>query len=187
LQCAENLSSATTALAICGRCLSLPPAFDRTYAPFLHQGAIRHLVTGLKFNAHYAHARLLGLLLAEFLDANAEKPDLILPVPLHKNRYRQRGFNQSVEIAQIVAKELGIPLTLKHCQRCRDTAHQTQLTAKQRRKNLKNAFSLTKPISAYHVAIVDDVMTTGATAQELSAILKRSGVKRVDVWVCARA
>jgi ComF family protein len=112
---------------------------------------------------------------------------LIVPVPLHKTRYRERGFNQAIEIARTVAKEMQIPLDLTSCRRNRDTPHQTQLPAKKRRKNLKNAFSIIKPIHARHIAILDDVMTTGSTTHELAYALKKAGASRVDVWVCARA
>ncbi len=172
---------------LCGRCLSRHPAFDETYAPYIHQGVIRHLISTLKFGADYKNARLLGMLLADHLKQTAKRPDLILPVPLHKSRYRQRGFNQAIEIARTVAKELQIPLDLTSCSRHRDTPHQTQLPAKKRRKNLKNAFSVIKPIHARHIAILDDVMTTGSTAHELAYVLKKAGANRVDVWVCARA
>jgi ComF family protein len=172
---------------LCGRCLSLRPAFDETYAPFIHQGAIRHLITSLKFKADYKNARLLGMLLAEHLDKTAKRPDCILPVPLHKARYRQRGFNQAIEIARTVSRELQIPLDLNSCLRHRNTPHQTALSAKKRWKNLKNAFSIIKPVSAQHIAILDDVMTTGSTVHELAALLKKAGVSKVDVWVCARA
>ena len=172
---------------LCGRCLAHQPAFDRTFAPYLYQGAVRHLISQLKFGAHHPNARLLGLLLAEYIQQYAEKPDLIMPVPLHQSRYRQRGFNQAIEIAAVIAKTLNIPLDLTTCRRHRDTPHQTQLSAKQRRKNLKQAFSLSKSINARHVAIVDDVMTTGTTVHELAKLLKKSGVSKVDIWVCARA
>jgi ComF family protein len=186
-QCGDLLEIPTTTPVLCGRCLAKRPAFDRTYAPFIHQGAIRHLVTTLKFGTQHQNARLLGLLLAEHLKQTAEIPDCILPIPLHKARYRQRGFNQAIEIAGILSKQLQIPLELTSCQRHRDTPHQTQLSARQRRKNMKRAFSLIKPIQARHSAIVEDVMTTGSTVHELAALLKKSGVIRVDVWVCARA
>jgi len=172
---------------LCGHCLSHPPAFDATYAPLLHDGATRYLVAGLKFNAQYKNARLLGLLLAESVKQNPHRPDCLLPVPLHKARYRERGFNQSIEIAKTVGKALHIPVDVHTCTRHRDTRHQTQLTAKQRRTNVKNAFSMVKPITAGHIAIVDDVMTTGSTVRELAVVLKNAGVERVDVWVCARA
>jgi ComF family protein len=106
---------------------------------------------------------------------------------LHKARYRERGFNQSIEIARTVGKELHIPVDVHSCIRHRDTPHQTQLTAKQRRSNMKNAFSIIKPITARHIAIVDDVMTTGSTVHELATVLKKAGAVQVDVWVCARA
>ena len=186
-RCAEILETPIIAPMLCGRCLSRTPAFDRSHAPFIHQGAIRHLIGSLKFGANYTNARLLGMLLVEHLTLNAERPELILPVPLHPARYRQRGFNQAIEIARTVAKEMLIPLDLSSCHRHRDTPHQTTLPAKKRRKNLKHAFSLVKPIHARHVAILDDVMTTGTTAHELAALLKKAGVNRVDVWVCARA
>jgi ComF family protein len=186
-RCAEILEKPITAPVLCGRCLSRRPAFDETYAPFIHQGAIKHLIGNLKFGATYKNARLLGMLLADHLKQTAEQPDLIVPVPLHLSRYRQRGFNQAIEIGRTVAKELKIPLDLTSCKRHRDTPHQTQLSAKKRRKNLKNAFSVIKPIHARHIAILDDVMTTGSTAHELAYVLKKAGVSRVDVWVCARA
>lgn len=148
---------------------------------------MRYLITSLKFGAQYKNARLLGLLLAGRLKQTAERPDCILPVPLHKARYRQRGFNQAIEIARTVSKELQIPLDLTSCRRHSNTPHQTTLTAKQRRKNLKNAFSLIKPVQAQHIALLDDVMTTGSTVYELACLLKKAGVNRVDVWVCARA
>jgi len=174
-------------LGLCGQCLSKPPAFDASYAPFIYQDAMRHLITTLKFGTDYKNARLLGQLLAEHLKQCPDKPDAIIPVPLHKARYIERGFNQSIEIARTVAKELDIALDLNSCQRTRNTPQQTRLTAKQRRKNIRNAFAVVKPISARHVAILDDVMTTGSTVRELAAVLKKAGVGRVDVWVCARA
>lgn len=186
-RCAEILETSVAAPALCGRCLSRRPAFDETYAPFIHQGAIRHLIGSLKFGASYKNARLLGMLLADHLKQTAERPDLIIPVPLHKARYRERGFNQAIEIARTVAKEMQIPLDLTSCRRHRNTPHQTQLSAKKRIKNLKNAFSVIKPIHARHVAILDDVMTTGSTAHELAYVLKKAGVDRVQIWVCARA
>lgn len=186
-QCGEIFAAATAAPMLCGRCISLRPAFDETYAPFIHQGAIRQLVTSLKFGADYKNARLLGQLLAGHLQETAGKPEVIMPVPLHKSRYRQRGFNQSIEIARTVGRELKIPLDFYSCQRLHDTPKQSNLSAKQRRKNIKNAFAVVKPMAFLHVAILDDVMTTGSTAHELAKALKKAGVEKVDVWVCARA
>ncbi len=186
-RCAEVLVTSSHLPLLCGHCLSSPPAFDETYAPFLYQGEIRHLITSLKFGAHYKNARLLALLLAEYLKESAELPDLIIPVPLHNSRYRERRFNQAIEIAKTVSKELFIPLDITSCLKHIKTPHQTTLTAKQRHKNIKNSFCITKPLDINHVAILDDVMTTGSTANELAKLLKTAGVNRVDVWVCARA
>lgn len=172
-RCAAIFDVPTTSPVLCGQCLSSHPAFDETYAPFIYQGEMRHLITSLKFGAHTKNARLLGMLLAEHLIQTAQVPDLILPVPLHKFRYRERGFNQAIEIAKIVSKELHIPLDINSCIRHHDTPHQIELSAKQRRKNMENVFTLIKPINANHVAILDDVMTTGSTVHELASLLKK--------------
>lgn len=186
-QCAQRLETATPIALLCGKCLSHRPAYDETHAPFVYDDTLRYLITGLKFGSAYKNARLLGHLLAGHLQKNAEKPDLLLPVPLHKSRYRQRGFNQAIEIARTVAKDLDIPLDLTSCQRRHNTPPQSRLNAKQRRKNLQQAFVVAKPLAVGHVAILDDVMTTGTTVHELAKVLKKAGVERVDVWVCARA
>jgi len=178
---------AISALQLCGRCLKNPPSFDETYAPFLYDEAMRFLIARLKFNQHYKHARLLGTLLANYLAETAELAECIIPVPLHRKRYRERGFNQSIEIARHLSKQLSIPFDSNSCIRYKDTTHQTELPAKQRRKNIRNAFSVIKPIAYRHIAIVDDVMTTGATVEALAKTLKQHGAERVDVWVCARA
>jgi ComF family protein len=186
-RCAEILTAPIVVPMLCGHCISESPAFNETYAPFIHQEEIRHLITGLKFGAQFKNARLLGALLAEHLQKTAEKPDCIIPVPLHSSRYHQRGFNQALEIARTVSKKLQIPIDFLSCLRDKDTPHQTGLSAKKRRQNLRLAFSVRKPIHAHHVAILDDVMTTGSTANALATVLKKAGVSRVDMWVCARA
>lgn len=186
-RCAEHFEMTIHSPQLCGRCLKKSPSFDETHAPFLYSDSLRYLITQLKFNQQYKHARLLGTLLAGHLAASVELPECILPVPLHPRRYRERGFNQSIEIARQVSKLLTIPLDLQSCIRNRDTSHQTELPAKQRRKNMRNAFSVCKDLTFQHVAILDDVMTTGATVDALATTLKQHGVTRVDVWVCARA
>ncbi len=185
--CRQPFIPAIPHLSLCGQCQKQQFIFDETHSPFIYAGAIPHLIQTLKFNGHQENARLLGALLADSVYANIDKPDYILPVPLHKHRYRERGFNQSIEIAKEVARRLKIPLDLTSCQRQNNTVPQTELSAKQRRKNLRNAFMINRPLSIQHVAIIDDVMTTGTTANELAKTLKKAGVKRVDVWVCARA
>lgn len=148
---------------------------------------MQYLISQLKFHDHYQHARLLGSLMAAQLVDIGEKPDCIIPVPLHPRRYRERGFNQALEIARHVSRELAIALDYQSCVRSRDTRHQIELPAKQRRRNLRQAFRVIQPVAYRHVAIIDDVMTTGATVNALAGELKRHGVSRVDIWVCARA
>ncbi|MCF7969848.1 MAG: ComF family protein [Methylococcaceae bacterium] len=185
--CAKPFAVRSLTPRLCGQCQKNPPAFNKTYSPFIHQGAIRYLINQLKFNGAYKNSRLLGLLLADYLGKNAELPELIIPVPLHTNRYKQRGFNQTHEIAKTIAKELNLAIDISSCRRIKNTPHQISLTAKQRRKNIKNAFQITKLPKVNHIAILDDVMTTGATANELARLLKSAGINRVDVWLCARA
>jgi len=186
-RCGEHFETAIDIPQLCGRCLKQSPSFDETYAPFLYQSQMSYLIAQLKFANDYKNARLLASLLAAHIADSAELPDCLLPVPLHPKRYRERGFNQSIEIARHLSRQLHIPLDLDSCIRSRDTVHQTGLPAKQRRKNMRQAFKLVKPLAYRHVAIIDDVMTTGATASTLAAALKQGGVNRVDVWVCARA
>lgn len=186
-QCGNPLTEFSQSDTVCEQCLKNPPDYDYTVAPFAYQGGMRYLVTQLKFNDNYKNARVLGLLLAEQLQQHTPLPECIIPVPLHKNRYQERGFNQSIEIARTVARQLKIPLELNACIRHRNTPHQVSLPAKQRHTNIKNAFSIVKPLHYSHVAVLDDVMTTGSTVTEIAAVLKKAGVKNVEVWVCARA
>ncbi len=186
-RCAAPLPEQTTSPLICGQCITHPPIIDNTYTPFLYQDMIRFLILSLKFSRQYKNVRLLGHLLSEYLKQTADLPDLIIPVPLHKQRLKQRHFNQALEIAKIVSTQLNTPIDTKICIRNRDTPQQSQLSAKQRGKNVKNAFTLKYPPNAQHIAIIDDVFTTGSTLNEIARILKKSGVTRVDAWVIARA
>lgn len=186
-RCAKIFATANPPFQLCGECISNPCVLDKTDAPFIYQGTIAYLVGRLKFKKQYKNARLLAYLLADYLTQTTEMPAAIIPVPLHKFRYRERGFNQSLEIAKTISKRLKIPVDTESCVRNRHTPHQFNLSVKQRHENVKNAFSVKQPINAQHIAILDDVMTTGSTVKELAKVIKKSGVNRVDVWVCARA
>jgi ComF family protein len=171
----------------CGRCLQQPPPFDSCRAAFRYEEPIRHLIHGLKFSHRHAFARLLGELAAAHFRTHAEMPELIVPVPLHPSRYRERGFNQSLEIARHLSRNLNIPLEFRACKRSRTTRPHAELSAEERRKNIRGAFRLEREIKARHVAILDDVVTTGATAGELARTLRKAGIQRIDVWAVARA
>jgi ComF family protein len=183
--CANPLE---VAAAACGACLQHPPAFDRAFAAFAYRAPVVHLIHGLKYAGKLSNASLLGRLFAIRLQqAGAEPPDVLLPVPLHVNRLRERGFNQSLELARPLARAFGVPLDKTGVARVRETVAQAGLDLPERKKNLRGAFEARKSYEGLKVAIVDDVMTTGATVQTLSQALRKAGAKSVHVWVLARA
>ena len=187
VQCAIPLADNSGDQLRCGQCLQKPPAFNHSLSLFSYQKDAIKLVHQLKFNEKLAYSRLLGSMLADAIQKyGAELPDCIVPVPLYKKRLRQRGFNQSLELARPVARVLNMPVDVQSVIRVRDTHAQTGLDKKQRRKNIRGAFDVARPLNAHHVAILDDVVTTTSTVNELARILKRAGVKRVDIWSIAR-
>jgi ComF family protein len=174
--------------AICGVCQRHPPAYDATRAVFRYATPVDRLIQHLKYHGRLELSRVLGRYLAQHLRALDEPlPDMILPVPLHVSRLRHRGYNQSLEIARFVGRELGIPLDRQGARRIRATAPQMELPRDQRRKNVRGAFEVNGVFSGQRVAIVDDVMTSGHTANALAECLRHSGAKEVRVWVVARA
>ncbi|CAI8725319.1 MULTISPECIES: ComF family protein [Methylococcus] len=185
LRCGEALPEG--APSPCGRCLRHPPPFDSCRAAFRYEEPIRHLIHGLKFGHRHACARTLGELAAAHFMLHAEMPELIVPVPLHASRYRERGFNQSLEIARHLSRNLQVPLEFRALTRNRTTRPQAELSAEERRKNIRGAFRMERAVNVRHVAIFDDVVTTGATAGELARTLRAAGVERIDVWAVARA
>ena len=185
LRCGLPLAAETE--TECGACVAHPPAFTRTLAPFRYEEPVKHLIHALKFNRKLYIARVLGELMADHYAQQDTRPDMIIPVPLHAGRLRERGFNQALELARRVAARLHIPIDIHACVRTRGTAAQSDLPAAQRAKNIKGAFELRERLHVRRVAIVDDVMTTGATADELAAVLTAGGVEDVQIWVCARA
>jgi len=167
----------------CGACLSHPPAYDHVCAPFTYAFPADALVQALKYRSMLAVAPLFGNAIAASLD---ERPDVIIPMPLADARLRERGFNQAQEIARHVANVSGIPLLPRACRKVRDTAPQAALPWKERAKNVRKAFVCDEDFTGKHVAIVDDVMTTGATLNELARNLKQAGAARVTGLIVAR-
>ncbi|MDH5387291.1 MAG: ComF family protein [Gammaproteobacteria bacterium] len=190
ISCALPLPVGTSAGAVCGRCQKKQPFYDQAFSVFSYEQPVIWLIQQLKFNEKLAHARLLGELLANsdcVEKIKAEEEVCILPVPLYRKRMRQRGFNQSIELARALSKKTGWPMELNAVERARDTSAQTGLDAKARRKNIRGAFAVVEPLLQKHVVIVDDVVTTGSTANELSRVLKKAGVERITVLSLARA
>jgi ComF family protein len=175
----------------CGRCLKHPPSFNAARAALIYDGPGRSLVHALKYTHKIHLRRPLGLLtaqsLADFVASHA--PDLIVPVPLHVKRLRSRGFNQAILLGEVLAREWQIPLHRQAMRRIRWTEPQINLTAEQRRDNVKGAFRVSDPaaVAGKRVLLVDDVFTTGSTAEECSKVLKKSGAAEVTVVTVARA
>jgi ComF family protein len=168
---------------VCGACLKQAPYFDATAAVWRYDFPLDRLIQSLKYSRRLASADFFGVALTALPVAGV---DVILPVPLSAQRLAQRGFNQSVEIARPLARQLGIPLELKGVSR-RDTAPQASLPWKERAKNIRHAFECNIDLRGKTVLVVDDVMTTGATLNELARTLKAHGATRVENCVLARA
>jgi ComF family protein len=171
--------------ATCGRCLSHAPHFDATIASLAYAFPADALVHALKFRAELALAPFLAALLLERVPALREV-DFVIGVPLSSRGLRERGYNQAVEIARPIAAALRAPLELSLCERTRDTAAQTELPWSERERNVRGAFAVKRSLAGAAIAVVDDVMTTGATLDEIAATLKRAGAGRVVNWVLAR-
>ena len=181
----------------CGACLNAPPFFDKTISVFHYQRPIRQMLSQYKYQGKLDYVPTFADMLAFKIRASYQKsrgalPDLILSVPLSEARLKQRGFNQSLELAKVVSRVLGVPYHVSVVKRLRDTPMQAGLTLKKRRANIEGAFALMGPhfIARYvknkRLAIIDDVMTTGFTLAALAKLLKEAGAKSVDNWVLAR-
>ena len=182
-RCALPLSAPARA---CGACLRKAPLLDAAHAAFAYRPPLDRLLPRLKFHGDLAAGRLLARAMAVAL-ADVARPQAVLPVPLARARLRQRGYDQALELARPLARSLGLCLLPDGLHRTRDTEPQSRLDATGRRRNLRGAFAATPGVELPgHVALVDDVMTTGATLHAAALALRRAGVSRVDAWVCAR-
>ena len=190
-QCAMPAASGE----VCGACLRRPPHFDATLAALRYDFPADRLVLALKFGARLPIASLLADLLLHRVQSNPMRntghsgtllPELLIPMPLHRTRLAARGFNQAIEISRHLARQLHRPIVAGGVWRRRDTPPQSELPLPKRRANVRGAFECSMDLSGRAVAVVDDVMTTGATLDELARILKRAGASRVENWVVAR-
>ena len=175
---------------VCGSCLNNQLSQVQTVTLFHYHPPIDNLLLSLKFNNRLVNAKILGELLASHLYAQyqaKDKPEIIIPVPLHPQRLRERGYNQALELARPIAKRLKIKIDKSKVVRVKNTLAQALLPAKKRERNIKQAFSIMKKRSYKHVAIIDDVITTGNTVAELGKMLYWDGANKIDVWCCAKA
>ncbi len=175
----------------CGPCQSGPVVVDRCIAALNYEYPVDRLIAALKFQRRLYIARVLGDLLAvrlaeAFHDDQLVKPDIVLPVPLHPSRESGRTFNQAAEIAAGIAAGYGLAMRPNLCQRIRPTPAQSGLSRASRLRNLQGAFRMTARVDHQRIAIVDDVITTGATTTQLARLCKSHGAKEVQVWAVAR-
>lgn len=184
-ECCPRCAMPAPAGAVCGQCLARPPQYDATHAALAYAFPADALVQALKFRGELAIAPLLAQILCERL-GRAEAVDWLLPVPISRSRLRQRGHNQCLEIARHVARATGVALAPQLCDRVRDTPAQTDLPWEQRAANVRGAFRAAGTLDGARIALLDDVMTTGATLGEVAATLKDAGAARVVNWVVAR-
>lgn len=173
---------------VCGACLADAPPQDATWAAFTYRTPVAQHVLALKFHGRLASAHVLGTLMAERLAGRPEPmPDVLVPVPLHAARLRRRGYNQAAELARAIGRRLSIPCDASLARRVRPTGEQTRLDAVARRRNVRGAFVVDSRVAGRHVALLDDVITTGATSAELARAAAAAGAARIEVWAAARA
>ena len=186
--CAVAYRSPTPSLHHCEACLRHPPPFVKVHAVGPYAGTLQDAIQRFKYHGQLPLERPLGTLLIEtVLRGWGPRPNLVVAVPLHKNRLRARGYNQALQLARQVGRHLGVPVAPELLRRVRDTAAQQGLDAAARNSNLRGAFAVSHPVSARRILLVDDVMTTGATARECAAVLCAAGASAVEVAVLGRA
>jgi len=168
---------------ICGACLSQSPRFDHVSAAFAYAWPLAPLIHHYKYAGNLALAQLLAHALCARLTGGA---DLIIPMPLAPQRLRSRGFNQALEIARVVSRVTGVPLAANACRRVRDSVPQASLPWRARAQNIRGAFVCDADLRGKRVAVIDDVMTTGATLNELARNLRHAGAIEVQGWMVAR-
>ena len=170
----------------CAACLYDPPRWQNLMAPLIYQGLARNLLIQLKYTQSLHLANSLVSSVIHHFRASKSLPEVLLPVPLHRKRLLDRGFNQAFEIARALSQSLDIPVDTRSLSRIRDTDSQSGLSANQRQKNILKAFAYDTSKSYCHVAVIDDIVTTGSTANEITKTLHRAGVQYVEIWGLAR-
>jgi len=188
--CGAPFESSLGADHLCGPCITNPAPFSSARAALLFEGSTRELVHQFKYGKRVLLRRPLGLLAAAYLDdcARAFGADLIVPVPLHSKRLRQRGFNQAILLGEIFSHRWGVPLSRNNLRRIRWTEPQVNLGAAERAANVKGAFAVTseEEIAGRRIFLVDDVYTTGSTVKECSRVLLKGGAAEIAVLTVAR-
>lgn len=171
---------------ICGRCLQSPPYQDLSFSLYRYEGSIRRCITAFKYKKQLHLSALFARQMANQISSRESLPECIVPIPLHPKRIRQRGYNQAAEVAKTLAFALNIDYRPELLHRVRLTRSQSDLPFKERQKNMRNAFVCGEQNLPRHIAILDDVMTSGYTAAEAAKVFKGQGVEIIEVWTIAR-
>lgn len=193
-RCALRTAELGPGRRICDQCLREPPDFDRCFALFEYRQPVKRLISHFKYHHDFVAGRILQQLLAKQLlqlhgDMQYRLPQLLIPTPLHDWKLRRRGYNQSLELARHAGRKLQLPVDRRCCRRRLFTPAQQGLSRQHRQDNMAQAFVCreTRKLTAVeHIAIIDDVVTTGATVNALSRCLRERGIARIDVWCLAR-
>jgi len=170
---------------ICGSCLHHPPEQDHSVSLFRYHDPVDRLIADFKYHDKLYLTQLFGTLMSQQLK-NRVLPHCLIPIPLYPSRLRQRGYNQSLELAKILSTKLNISISNDYLVRTRDTAPQASLPYKQRKGNLYRAFGLKQNTVPAHIALIDDVLTTGHTANAAAKLLRQAGATTIEVWTIAR-
>lgn len=186
--CCPGCALPTAIAAPCPACLAKPEAFDRAFSAFRFEGPVQGAVHGLKYSAQFASASLLAGLMAERLAQRAEPlPQRLVPMPLARGRQFRRGYNQAEQLATALGGLLHIEVLPLAASRVRETEDQIGKTRRERQENVKGAFAVSTAVAGLPIALIDDVMTTGASLAELSRAARAAGALRIEAWTAARA
>lgn len=186
--CARPLSGPPEPARRCPACTASPPPQDAAWVPFLYELPVSTQIIALKFHASLQSAAVLADLMIEGLAARSDRlPELLVPVPLHSGRLAGRGYNQALELGRHLRDRLTLELVPDAARRRNVTREQTRLSASERRRNVRNVFAVGEAVRGRHVALLDDVITTGATVTELARAARAAGARRIEVWAVARA
>lgn len=183
-RCAQPLSMTQP---YCARCLNQPMQQQRTYILFNYTAPISDWIHAAKFEASFIHCRLLSQLLSHTLAGRSTPwPQSIIPMPLHSHRLRQRGYNQAIELARTVCQRFALPMDTRSLQRHRYSQPQSKLALKERKTNVQDSFQLRRPLSVSHIALLDDVSTSGHTLEAASRALLKQGPLELEYWCIAK-
>ena len=164
-----------------------PPVYHDAIVPLAYDNPVNELLWALKHRQHLSSARpIAGVMVDAVVTLRQKRPDMLYAVPMTSRTRRKRGLNQSIFIVRFISRGLGIPLCAALLRKIRHTDQQSALSAKNRQSNLDNPFACRRRLDGRHVALIDDILTTGATANEIRKILKAPGAVRVDLSACAR-